>query len=135
MRDSHPRILSTSSLSGNDVHNPQGENLGEIKDFMVDLSNGRIVYAVLSFGGFLGLGNKLFALPWDALRVDTERHAFVLDVDKATLENAPGFDDDNWPTQPDRAFINSVYTHYGYDSYYDETGRIRPRTFTEEVAY
>ncbi|HMB91938.1 MAG TPA: PRC-barrel domain-containing protein [Rhodothermales bacterium] len=132
---SYPQILSTSTLSGDSVRNPQGENLGEIKDFMVDLDNGRIVYAVLSFGGFLGMGDKLFALPWDALRVDTAEHCFVVDVSKDLLEDAPGFDHDNWPSQPDREFINRVYTHYGYDPYYDETGRIRQRTYTETAAY
>ena len=131
----HPRILSTSTLSGDSVRNPQGEDLGEIKDFMVDLDNGTIIYAVLSFGGFLGIGDKLFALPWEALRVDTENHCFVVDVSKELLEDAPGFDHDNWPSQPDREFINRIYTHYGYDPYYDETGRIRPRTYTETVAY
>ena len=120
MRDNNPRVLSTSSLSGNDVRNAQNENLGNIKDFVVDLDSGEIVYAVLSFGGFLGLGDKFFAIPWKKLNVDTENECFVLDVDKDALEDAPGFDKDNWPRRPQTDFINQVYTHYGYEPYYQE---------------
>ena len=128
MRDVNPHILSSSTLTGDDVRNPQGENLGEIKDFMIDIDNGNIVYAVLSFGGFLGIGDKLFAIPWEGLQVDTSNECFVLDVTREQLDNAPGFDKDNWPSTPDRQFINRVYTHYGYEPYYDEAGRVRPRT-------
>ena len=120
-----PNILSTSTLSGNTVRNPEGKDLGDVKDFMIDLDTGNITYAVVSFGGFLGLGDKLFAVPFEALRVDTEQECFVWDIDKETLENAPGFDKDNWPRTHDRDFINRIYTHYGYEPYYDETGRAR----------
>ncbi|HMB91940.1 MAG TPA: PRC-barrel domain-containing protein [Rhodothermales bacterium] len=112
-----PNILSTSTLSGDKVINNTGQDLGDIKDFMVDLDNGRIVYAVLSFGGFLGMGDKLFAIPFDALEVDLQRECFKLDVNKEILENAPGFDEDNWPTHPNYEFIDKVYTHYGYEPY------------------
>lgn len=112
-----PNILSTSTLSGDKVINNTGQDLGDIKDFMVDLDNGRIVYAVLSFGGFLGMGDKLFAIPFDALEVDTQRECFKLDVNKEILENAPGFDEDNWPTHPNYDFVDRVYTHYGYEPY------------------
>ena len=123
-----PTILSTSTLSGNEVFNIEGKHLGDIKDFMLDMDNGCVAYAVLSFGGFLGLGDKLFAVPFEALSVDTERHAFIVDIDKELLKDAPGFDKDNWPSTPDRDFINRIHTHYGYDPYYDETGSVRPRT-------
>jgi hypothetical protein len=64
---------------------------------MVDVPSGRVAYVVLSFGGILGMGNKLFAMPWSAARVDEDRKCLILDVDKRTLESAPGFDKDNWP--------------------------------------
>jgi sporulation protein YlmC with PRC-barrel domain len=115
-------ILSTSSLSGDNVVNLNGEDLGTVKDFMVDTDNGRVVYAVLSFGGFLGMGDKLFAVPLEALRVDLENKRFILDADKDKLENAPGFDDDTWPQSADRSFIDKVYSHYGVKSYYDYAG-------------
>jgi sporulation protein YlmC with PRC-barrel domain len=112
-------ILSTSTLSGDNVVNLEGEDLGSIQDFMVDTENGRVVYAVLSFGGFLGFGDKLFAVPLDAMRVDTANHRLMLDVDKARLEDAPGFDKDNWPASSDRSFVEDVYSHYGLPSYYE----------------
>ena len=110
-------ILSTSTLSGDSVVNPQGKDLGDIKDFMVDVDTGEIVYAVLSFGGFLGVGDKLFAIPFEALQLDADNHRFMLDVDKEQLENAPGFDKNNWPGTPNNDFIDRVYTHYGYEPY------------------
>ena len=116
-------ILSTSTLSGDNVVNPQGENLGDIKDFMVDTDTGEIVYTVLSFGGFLGMGDKLFAVPFEALQLDTKNHRFVLDISKEQLEDAPGFDKNNWPSTPNNEFIDRVYTHYGYEPY---TERRRP---------
>ena len=120
MRNHHPRVLSTSTLTGNDVRNAQNENLGSIKDFVIDLESGEIVYAVLSFGGFLGMGDKLFALPWQKLGVDTENECFVLDVTKESLEDAPGFDKNDWPRRPQMEFINRVHTFYGYEPYYQE---------------
>lgn len=114
-------ILSTSTLTGDNVVNLNGENLGTIKDLMIDTENGRVVYAVLSFGGFLGLGDKLFAIPLEALQLDTANKRFMLDVDKARLEEAPGFDEDNWPKTADRSFIDDVYSHYGLPAY--EHGR------------
>lgn len=121
----NPLVLSTSTLSGDTVRNPQGEDLGHVKDFMIDLDSGSIAYAVLSFGGFLGMGDKLFAVPFEALTVDTERECFVLDINKERLKDAPGFNKDNWPSSPNRDFINQVYTHYGYDPFYDNSGRAR----------
>lgn len=112
-------ILSTSTLQSDNVVNLDGEDLGEIKDFMIDTENGRIVYAVLSFGGLFGIGDKLFALPMDALTVDTENERFVCDIREEQLENAPGFDKNNWPRTSDREFVNRVYTHYGYEPYHE----------------
>ena len=64
------RVLSASTLNGDDVYNPKGEKLGSIKELMLDIENGKVCYAVLSFGGFLSLGEKLFAVPWSARPVD-----------------------------------------------------------------
>jgi hypothetical protein len=85
---------------------------------MLDVSAARIAYAVLSFGGFLGMGDKLFAIPWQALTLDTENKGFVLDVPKTQLENAPGFDKDNWPDMADRTWGSEVYAHYGHKPYW-----------------
>ncbi len=109
------RVLSASTMIGDRVINPQGEDLGKIKDIMINVAQGRIAYAVLSFGGVLGVGDKLFAVPWQALRFDPARHHFVLDVSKEKLGNAPGFDKDNWPDLADPEFIRRIYTYYGYE--------------------
>jgi hypothetical protein len=100
------------------VMNPAGENLGKLEDLMLDFDNGRVAYGVLSFGGFLGMGDKLFAIPFQALRRDSDRNAFVLDVDKEKLKKAPGFDKDNWPNTADRTWGTQVHSFYGYTPYW-----------------
>jgi hypothetical protein len=85
---------------------------------MIDLENGRIAYAVLSFGGFLGMGDKLFAIPWSTLRVDTVEKRFVLDVDKQKLELAPGFDKAKWPNMADRTWGVEVHKYYAAKPYW-----------------
>ncbi len=106
-------ILSSTSITGTHVTNQKGDNLGEIKDLMIDTENGTITYAVLSFGGFLGLGDKYFAIPFEAFSVNTTSEKFVLNVSKDRLENAPGFDKDNWPKTSDHTYWNNLYDHYG----------------------
>jgi len=98
-----PEIMGASSLIGNDVYNNRDENLGDIKEFMLDMETGKIAYAVLSYGGLLGVGEKLFAVPWGALTLDTVNERFILNVEKAKLDVAPGFDSDNWPDRADPA--------------------------------
>jgi len=104
--------LSASTIIGDPVHNAMDEDLGKIEDLMIDLSSGRVAYAVLSFGGFLGMGNKLFAVPFRAMKVDTENHAFVLDVPKDRLKDAPGFDKDNWPDISAEGYRSQIYNFY-----------------------
>ena len=87
---SYRRVLSASTLAGDSVRNGAGEDLGKVDELMIDIPSGRIAYAVLSFGGFLGMGNKLFAVPWNALRVDEDEHCFILDID--TLEDLERFE-------------------------------------------
>jgi hypothetical protein len=109
-------------MIGDPVKNMQGEDLGKIEELMIDRDSGRVAYAVLSFGGVLGLGDKLFAIPWDALRLSTEEKAFFLDVDKEQLKNAPGFDKDNWPGtnggNDTDGWLVEVYEYYGYEPYW-----------------
>lgn len=107
------RVLSASSLSSDDVVNPRGEKLGSIKELMLDIESGKICYAVLSFGGFLSLGEKLFAVPWSALTVDTENKRIVMDADEERLKTAPGFDADKWPNMADESWGKSVHAYYG----------------------
>ena len=108
-----PALMGADTLLGNDVFNKDGEDLGDVKEFMIDMASGRIAYAVLSFGGILGLGDKLFAVPWSALTLDTANKRFTLAVPKDTLKDAPGFDKDHWPSMADPTWASGVYKFYG----------------------
>jgi sporulation protein YlmC with PRC-barrel domain len=112
------QTLSATTLVGDGVRNTDGEDLGKVKDIMIDLDAGMISYAVLDMGGFLGIGNRLFAVPWNSLKIDTDAHELVLDVAKETLDNAPGFDQDNWPDFSDRDWGAAIYRHYGTSPYW-----------------
>jgi len=114
-----PALMGADTLLGNDVYNERGENLGNIKEFMIDMASGRIAYAVLSFGGFLGMGDRLFAVPWQALKLDTANKRFALNVVKKKLKDAPGFDKDHWPSMADPAWATDVHTFYGVSRVYD----------------
>jgi sporulation protein YlmC with PRC-barrel domain len=108
-----PGLMGADTLVGNDVYNDKDEDIGEIKEIMLDMSSGRVSYAVMSFGGFLGMGEKLFAVPWSALTLDTENKRFVLKVDKERLKDAPGFDKDHWPNMADQSWMNGIHSYYG----------------------
>ena len=114
-----PTVMAADALTGDKVVNFQKEDLGKIEHLMIDLESGRIAYAVLSFGGFLGMGDKLFAIPWSSLKVDTVERRFVLNVDKELLKAAPGFDKEHWPDMADRAWGAKVYTYYGAKPYWN----------------
>jgi sporulation protein YlmC with PRC-barrel domain len=113
-----PEVMGASTLSGDEVVNARGETLGEIKEIMLDVPSGRIAYAVLSFGGFLGMGDKLFAVPWQSLTLDADQKCFILDVDKDRLKSAPGFDKDHWPTMAQPEWALEVHKYYGVDPYW-----------------
>ncbi len=113
------RVMSASTLDGDKVVNNKGENLGKIEDIMLDLENGQVAYVVLSFGGIMGIGDKLFALPWDKLTVDLDNKRFVLNVDKELLDKAPGFDKDQWPDNK-LDWIEGVYNYYGSKPYWNQ---------------
>jgi len=112
-----PNLMGADTLVGNDVYNQKDEDLGDIKEIMLDMRSGRIAYAVLSFGGFLGLGEKLFAVPWDALKLDTEHKRFVLNVAKDSLDGAPGFDRSDWPDMADPTWEKNIHAYYGTKPY------------------
>ena len=113
------RVLSASTLKGNSVVNAKDEKLGTIEELMIDLNKGRIAYAVLSFGGFMGMGDKLFAIPWSALTLDTVEKRFVLEVKKELLEKAPGFDKDSWPNMADQTWGAKIYSYYGSKPFWE----------------
>lgn len=119
------RILAASTLEGDKVRNSAGDDLGKVDEIMIDIPSGKVAYAVLSFGGVLRMGNKLFAVPWNSLRVDEDEKCFILDVDKQTLESAPGFDKDNWPDMNDTTWGSKIFTHYGATPYWSEERTLR----------
>jgi len=107
------RDARVSQLIGKDVRNPQGEKLGEINDLIIDVNNEVIHYAILSFGGFMGLGDKLFAYPLTVFRPSLDRDELVLDVDKERLRRAPGFERNRWPDWGSPDYTGSVERHFG----------------------
>jgi sporulation protein YlmC with PRC-barrel domain len=112
-------VLAAATLAGDSVRNAAGEDLGKIDEIMIDIPSGRVAYAVLSFGGFLGMGDKLFAVPWSALKVDEDEKCFILNVDRRTIEQAPGFDKDNWPDMSDAHFGTEVSAYYKVSPYWE----------------
>jgi len=112
----NPDFLSAGTLKGNKVVNKAGEDIGKIEKLMIDLSDGRIAYAVLSFGGILDKGDKLFAIPWQPLTPEMHEHTFVLDISRKVLEKAEGFDKDRWPLT--REDLSGTYTYYGHRPYW-----------------
>ena len=107
------RDVRASELMGKDVRNAQGEDLGDIKDLVIDLNNGRIQYVVLSFGGFLGLGDKLFAYPIRAFKPAADHDELVLNVPKEKLKHAPGFDSKSSPDWDKADYRNQVDRYFG----------------------
>ena len=112
-------VLSATTLLGDKVTNASGEDLGEIKELMIDPQSGHVAYAVLSFGGFLGMGDKLFAIPFSSLRLRPDEENFMLDVPKERLKNAPGFDKNDWPNVSDRTWGLEIHTYYGATPYWE----------------
>ncbi len=106
------KFMSATTLIGDGIKNPQGDALGDLKEIMLDTTNGKIAYAVVSYGGILGMGDKLFAVPWSAFSIDHENHKLVLSVSKEKLKDAPGFDKDNWPNFADTSFASSLNAYY-----------------------
>jgi len=116
-------VILAHQLTGYAVVTPADEKLGVIEGIMLDIQSGRIAYAVLSFGGFLGMGDKLFAIPWTALTLDLSVGHFILNVSKADLERAPGFDRDHWPAMSDSQWATQVHGFYDVVPYWRMTER------------
>jgi Uncharacterized conserved protein len=107
-------------MTGEKIVSREGEELGTLQELMIDLSTGHVNYAVLSFSGCLGFGDKLFAIPWPALTLNAEEHTFTLHVDKDELADAPGFEKDNWPGEAEyeSGWLFDLYEYYGYIPYW-----------------
>jgi hypothetical protein len=108
-----PRLISSEKVAGSSVENTNGERLGQIEEIMIDKISGRVGYAVLKYGSFLGMGGKLFALPWEVLKYDTRRDAYVIGIPEERLKNAPSFDSRTWPDMGDPAWGKGIDDYYG----------------------
>jgi len=109
-----PALMGANTLMGEDVYNLSDDKLGDIKEIMLDMRTGEVAYAVLSFGGFLKMGEKLFAVPWSALTLDTVNKRFLLNASKDDLKNAPGFDKNDWPDMADPAWGQEIDSYYSF---------------------
>jgi hypothetical protein len=103
---------SAPTVSGDTIKNPQGGSHGDLKEIMIDTASGKVAYVVLSFGGVLGMGDKLFAVPWEALAVDGADKCLILNVGKQRMKDAPGFDKDHWPNFAEPAFADQPRDYY-----------------------
>jgi PRC-barrel domain len=115
--DETNRLISSDMVVGTSVYNLQGENLGSIYSIMVDKISGQVSYAVMSFGGFLGIGESYHPLPWRMLKYDVRQNGYVVDIDRRRLEGAPSYDAGSMPDWSDRAYGQRIDTYYGVPPY------------------
>ena len=111
-------LIASSKVEGTAVYNTAGESLGEIDDLMIDKLSGKVAYAIMSFGGFLGMGNQYHPLPWSVLKYDAGRGGYVVNLDKQQLEGAPAYNEDAEPEWGDRAYEKRVHDYYGAEPYW-----------------
>jgi sporulation protein YlmC with PRC-barrel domain len=113
------KLIAAHKVQGTSVYNTALEKLGTVEDLMIDKASGRIAYAVLSFGGFLGIGDRYYPLPWEKLDYNRELGGYVVDIDRETLEGAPSYTDKKTAAWDDEAWGRDVYAHYGVSPFWD----------------
>ena len=117
-RDETSMLISADKVEGTRVMNPAGEKLGSIEDVMIDKRSGKVAYAVMSFGGFLGIGDKYHPLPWSMLKYDTNLNGYVVNLDKRILENAPAYDTDETVDLADETYGRKLHDYYKVPPYW-----------------
>ena len=115
-----PEVMAVTTLNGDKVMSSDGEHVGKIADLMLDVRSGRIAYAVLSTGGFLGIGDTLHAIPWSALTLDAIERCFVVDIPAQRLKDEPGFDKDHWPSMADATWGTQLHQYYNRRPYWSQ---------------
>jgi len=115
--DETTTLISASKVNGTDVYNTSGENLGEIYDVMIDKRSGKTAYALMSFGGFLGIGNRYHPLPWSTLKYDTRQGGYVVGMTREQLENAPTIAANEQPWS-DRVYEQRIHDYYRASPYW-----------------
>ncbi len=116
-----PEVMAAATLDGDKVITSDGAEVGKISDIMLDVRSGRVAYAVLSEGGFLGMGTTLHAIPWSALTLDTDEQCFRVDITAQQLKDDPGFDRDHWPAMADPAWGAQLHQYYSRQPYWAVT--------------
>ena len=109
-------LIAAERVNGTNVYNTAGEKLGHVEDIMIDKASGKTIYAVMSFGGFLGMGAKQHPLPWSTLKYDPRQQGYVVDLDKKTLEGAPTYEGDDFAWTPD--YGRKVDNYYKVPTYW-----------------
>ena len=115
--DETDRLISSDKAVGTAVYNRQGEHLGSVDNLMIDKYSGQVAYAVMSFGGFLGMGESYHPLPWRTLTYDTRKGGYVVDIDRKRLETAPSYTSSTTPNWSDRTYGHRVDDFYGVPPY------------------
>jgi sporulation protein YlmC with PRC-barrel domain len=128
-QDVSPPLYKTSSIIGRAAENKHGNEIGRIADVIIEATTGNVAYAVLASDGFMGLGEKLFAIPWRVLQQPTDAKTFKLDMTEEQLKKAPGFDQDNWPDLEDRHWGDTIHAYYGQPPYWGQ--HLPPKTSRE----
>ena len=105
-------VISSDKVNGTAVYNPNGEKLGSIDHLMIDKLSGQVRYAVMEFGGFLGIGTDRYPLPWNSMKYDTGLEGYVVSLSKEQLENAPRYAQDAYPEYTED-YGRNVYDYYG----------------------
>ena len=108
----HSQVISSDKVEGSSVYNSNGDKLGSIDDLMIDKYSGHVRYAVLEFGGFLGMGTDRYPLPWSMLKYDTAFDGYVVPVEKSQLEKAPRYSQTESPEYSDD-YGRKVYDYHG----------------------
>lgn len=124
--------VRVSQLIGADIENPQGEEVGEVSDIVLDSAGGKVRYAAVTYGGFMGIGDKLFAVPWEAFKCvqdedDANEYNLVLDVTPEKMKGATGFDQETWPNFADQTFTGELDKRYGVKRGVDVDVNVQPR--------
>ena len=128
-QDVSPPLYKTSTIIGRAVESPHGNEVGQITEMIIEATTGNVAYAVLASDGFMGLGGKLFAIPWRALQQPTAAKTFRLDMTEEQLKKAPGFDKDKWPDLEDRHWGDTIQAYYGQPPYWGQ--HLPPKTSRE----
>jgi hypothetical protein len=117
-KDETAALISAGKVQGTNVYNTQGDPLGEVHDVMIDKRSGKIAYAVMSFGGFLGMGNQYHPLPWNTLKYDTRQGGYIVGLTKQQLEGAPAFATTDTPAWGDRHYEQRIHDYYKAPPYW-----------------